>query len=30
MGKQLTGLITGQVNEDQVLQAMDQAWDTSG
>jgi raffinose/stachyose/melibiose transport system substrate-binding protein len=28
MGKQLTGLITGQSNEDQVLQAMDQAWDT--
>jgi raffinose/stachyose/melibiose transport system substrate-binding protein len=27
LGKQLTGLITGQVNEDQVLQAMDQAWD---
>jgi raffinose/stachyose/melibiose transport system substrate-binding protein len=28
LGKQLTGLITGQVNADQVLQAMDQAWDS--
>jgi raffinose/stachyose/melibiose transport system substrate-binding protein len=28
MGKQLTGLITGQVDETQVLQAMDQAWDS--
>jgi raffinose/stachyose/melibiose transport system substrate-binding protein len=28
LGKELTGLITGQVNEDQVLQAMDQAWDS--
>jgi raffinose/stachyose/melibiose transport system substrate-binding protein len=30
LGKNLTGLITGQVDTDQVLQAADQAWDTSG
>lgn len=29
MGKELTGLITGQVNDEQVLQAMDQAWDSN-
>jgi raffinose/stachyose/melibiose transport system substrate-binding protein len=28
MGKNLTGLLTGQVNVDQVLAAMDQAWDS--
>lgn len=28
LGKNLTGLLTGQVNVDQVLQAMDQAWDS--
>jgi raffinose/stachyose/melibiose transport system substrate-binding protein len=30
LGKNLTGLITGQVDANQVLQAADQAWDTSG
>jgi raffinose/stachyose/melibiose transport system substrate-binding protein len=28
LGKELTGLITGQANTNQVLQAMDQAWDS--
>jgi raffinose/stachyose/melibiose transport system substrate-binding protein len=29
MGKNMTGLLTGQVTVDQALQAMDQAWNTS-
>jgi raffinose/stachyose/melibiose transport system substrate-binding protein len=30
LGKNLTGLLTGQVSPDQVLQAVDQAWDAAG
>jgi raffinose/stachyose/melibiose transport system substrate-binding protein len=29
LGKELTGLITGQVNSNQVLQALDQTWDSN-